>query len=76
MTTNELKLAAAFRDAGIEQSKAEMTKTDVDAVRADMRLLEQRLKLWTGGVAIAVAATGFSALFATLHYWPPHMPVK
>jgi hypothetical protein len=44
-------------------------KSDLDAVRADVKLLEQSLKIWTGGVAVAA----ISALFAALHYWPPHI---
>ena len=87
MTTNELKLAKAFRDAGIEQDKAETisqtifdairdnvaTKSDLkileQSLRADLKASEQSLKIWTGGVAAAAV----SALFAALHYWPPHV---
>jgi hypothetical protein len=57
MTTTELQLAKAFRDAGIEQPKAEAlattifdairdnvaTKSDVALVSADIKLVEQRL---------------------------------
>jgi hypothetical protein len=93
MTTNELKLAQAFRDAGFPQDKAEAVsqtifdairdnvatksdltsveqslKSDVELVRRDLKISEQSLKIWTGGVAAAAV----SALFAALHYWPPH----
>jgi hypothetical protein len=89
MTTNELKLAKAFRDAGIEQDKAETisqtifdairdnvaTKSDVELVRRDLAIAEQRLrgeiqslKIWAGGFTAAAV----SILFAALHYWPPH----
>jgi hypothetical protein len=93
MTTNELKLAKAFRDAGFPQDKAEAVsqtifdairdnvatkgdlaaseqalRSDVTLVRKDLAIAEQRLKIWTGGVAAAAV----SALFAALHYWPPH----
>jgi hypothetical protein len=44
------------------------TKNDVALVRKDLAITEQRLKIWTGGVAAAAV----SALFAALHYWPPH----
>jgi hypothetical protein len=44
------------------------TKSDVALVRKDLAITEQRLKIWTGGVAAAAV----SALFAALHYWPPH----
>lgn len=76
MTTNELKLAKAFRDAGIEQGKAEaISQTIFDAIRenvatkTDLKILEQSLKIWTGGVAVAAGGL----LFAALHYWPPHI---
>lgn len=80
MTTNELKLAKAFRDAGIEQGKAEtISQTIFDAIRenvatkSDLKILEQSLKIWTGGVAVAAVSATVSILFAALHYWPPHM---
>ncbi len=38
------------------------------ATKADLRDLEQRLKIRLG--SLIVAAVG--ALFAALHYWPPH----
>ena len=100
MTTNELQLAKAFRDAGLEQDKAEAiaqtifdairdnvaTKSDlgvaeqtlrgeIQLARSEIQLGEQRLrseiqslKIWAGGIAAAAV----SALFAALHYWPPH----
>jgi ATP/maltotriose-dependent transcriptional regulator MalT len=100
MTTNELKLAKAFRDAGLEQDKAETiaqtifdairdnvaTKTDlaateqalkndVELVRRDLTIVEQRLrgeiqslKIWGGGTAVAAVL----ATVTLLHYWPPH----
>ena len=81
MTTNELTLAKAFRDAGIEQGKAEtIAQTIFDAIRdnvatkSDLKILEQALrgeiqslKIWAGGFAAAAV----SILFAALHYWPP-----
>ena len=89
MTTNELKLAKAFRDAGIEQDKAEAisetifaairdnvaTKADIELVRRDLTIVEQRLrgeiqslKIWGGGTAVAAVLATVTAL----HYWPPH----
>lgn len=56
------------------------TKADVAAVQADMRAMEQRLdlkfarlqhSLTLGG--LGALATGLTALFAALHYWPPHV---
>ena len=38
------------------------------ATKRDLKILELSLKIWTGGVAAAAV----SALFAALHYWPPH----
>jgi hypothetical protein len=87
MTTNELKLAKAFRDAGIEQDKAEtISQTIFDAIRenvatkSDLRILElslrkeiQSLKIWGGGIAVAAVGATVSILFAALHYWPPHI---
>lgn len=47
------------------------TKTDIDhavaTLRAEMREMEQRLKLWLGSFIAAAAAL----LFGALHYWPP-----
>jgi hypothetical protein len=82
MTANELRLAKAFRDAGFPQDKAEAvsqtifdairdnvaTKSDVQLSAAELRREIQSLKIWAGGVAAAAV----SALFAALHYWPPH----
>jgi hypothetical protein len=59
MPTNEMTLAKAFRDAGIEQDKAEhlattifaairdnvATKADIDVVRSETREMEQRINL-------------------------------
>ena len=53
-------------DEALRESVA--TKSDVALVRKDLAIAEQRLKIWTGGVAAAAV----SALFAALHYWPPH----
>ena len=76
MPTNEMTLAKAFRDAGIEQEKAEqLADTIFDAIRdnvatkADLRELEHRLVMR----GLGALAVGFSALFAALHYWPPHL---
>ena len=44
------------------------TKADAAAVRAELREMEQRLKIWLGS-AIAAAA---GAVIAVLHFWPPH----
>jgi hypothetical protein len=51
MTTNEMTLAKAFRDAGIEQEKAEQLATTIfDAIRdnvatkSDLQHVEQTLK--------------------------------
>jgi len=87
MTTNELKLAKAFRDAGIEQDKAEtISQTIFDAIRdnvatkSDLRIVEQALRSDIQAVEQrlkiwtgAVAAAAVSALFAALHIWPPHI---
>jgi hypothetical protein len=44
----------------------------VQAVRSDLGaridLVEHRLLTWLGGLVIVVGG----ALFAALHYWPPH----
>ena len=87
MTTNELKLAKAFRDAGIEQDKAEtISQTIFDAIRdnvatkSDLRIVEQALRSDIQAVEQrlkiwtgAVAAAAVSALFAALHISPPHI---
>ena len=54
-------------DEALRESVA--TKSDVALVRKDLAIAEQRLKIWTGGVAAAAV----SALFAALHMWPPHI---
>ena len=82
MTANELQLAKAFRDAGFSQDKAEAVSEtifaairDNVATKADLTIMEQRfrseiqsLKIWGGGVAVAVV----TATVTALHYWPPH----
>jgi len=86
MTVNEIALARAFRDAGIEQEKAEhIAETIFDAIRdnvatkADLATLEARIEtritrlmhdLTMRGTAGLIAAG--SMLFAALHLWPPH----
>lgn len=44
------------------------TKSDIALVRADMRDLDQRLKIWLGSMIVAAAGVVIGAL----HYWPPH----
>jgi hypothetical protein len=87
MTTNEMTLAKAFRDAGIEQAKAEaLSSTIFDAIRdnvatkADLQRAEQALRSDLRDVehrltlrGLGALVTGFGLLFAALHYWPPHM---
>lgn len=38
------------------------------ALRADLRDVEQRLKIRLGSLIVVVV----TVLFAALHYWPPH----
>ena len=62
--------ARAHADALAEALRESVaTKSDVALVRKDLAIAEQRLKIWTGGVAAAAV----SALFAALHMWPPHI---
>jgi len=79
--SDRLTLAHAIEDAGIERSKAERTasvifdaihdnvatKADVAAVRADLALVEHRLRTRLGGLMVVLVG----ALFAALRYWPP-----
>jgi len=69
-----LKLARQFEAAGFEpkQASADLaTKADLDrlerATKADLRDVEQRLKIWTGSIGAAL----FALLFTALHLWPP-----
>ena len=62
-------MAAASADA---QASADLaTKADLDrlerATKADLRDVEQRLKIWTGSIGAAL----FALLFTALHLWPP-----
>jgi hypothetical protein len=73
--TDRLTLTRAFEGDGMQSEAAERIATEIyDAIhdnvatKADLRELEQRLKTWLGSLLI-VAIT---ALFAALHYWPPH----
>jgi hypothetical protein len=84
--SDRLALANAIEDAGIPRDKAQRvasvifdaihdnvaTKADVQAVRSDLGaridLAEHRLLTRLGGLVIVVGG----ALFAALHYWPPH----
>ena len=43
-------------------------KADIAAVRAELNLVEHRLLTRLGGLVVVVGG----ALFAALHYWPPH----
>jgi hypothetical protein len=43
-------------------------KADIAAVNARIDLIEHRLLTRLGGLMVV----GFGALFAALHYWPPH----
>lgn len=93
MTMNELELAKTFREqVGLEQERAEAvaiaifdairsnvaTKADIELVRADIRLLEQRFdsrlrttahRLMWAGVFGLVSSIGM--IITALHYWPP-----
>ena len=73
--TDRLTLTRAFEGAGIQSEAAERIAMEIyDAIhdnvatKADLRELEQRLKIWLGSL---ILATG-GLLFAALHYWPPH----
>jgi hypothetical protein len=84
--SDRLALANAIEDAGIPRDKVQRvasvifdaihdnvaTKADVQAVRSDLGaridLVEHRLLTRLGGLVIVVGG----ALFAALHYWPPH----
>ena len=86
MTTNEITLARAFRDAGIAQEQAEhIAETIFGAIRenvatkADLRqeiaAVNARIdlvehRLMTRLGALMVVVSGL--LFAALHQWPPH----
>lgn len=73
--TDRLTLAHALEEGGLPRDAAEHVATEIyDAIRenvatkADLRELEQRLKIWLGSLIIAAGGV----LFAALHYWPPH----
>ena len=38
------------------------------ATKSDLKILEQSLKIWGGGTAVAAVLATITAL----HYWPPH----
>ena len=81
MTTNELKLAQAFRATGMEQDKAETisqtifdairenvaTKSDIAVLRGDLERQIDRVVVRLGGLVVVVAGL----LFGALHVWPP-----
>jgi hypothetical protein len=50
----------------ISEGLAESLK-DSYVTKNDLRVLEQNLKLWFGGLMTA----GLTILFTALHYWPP-----
>ncbi|HEY2616144.1 MAG TPA: hypothetical protein VGI78_02290 [Acetobacteraceae bacterium] len=80
--TDRLTLAHAFEGAGIGREAAERiavavfdairdnvaTKSDLAILKADLERSLHRLTLQ----GIGTLATGLGALFAALHYWPPH----
>ena len=79
MTTNELTLAKAFRDAGIEQGKAEtIAQTIFDAIRenvatkSDLQLAVERLEYRLTWKGLSALVAGLTVLFTALHLWPPH----
>jgi hypothetical protein len=58
--TDRLALADVIEDGGIERAKAVKIATAIfDAIHDNV-------------ATKAVLATGLGALFAALHYWPPH----
>lgn len=72
---DRLTLTRAFEGAGLDSGAAERIATEIydaihenTATKADLRDLEQRLKIWLGSLIVVVAGV----LFAALHYWPPH----
>jgi hypothetical protein len=79
---DRLTLTRAFENAGMASDVAEhiateiydaihenvATKADINALRAEMREIEQRIVIRLGAVAVVIAGL----LFTALHYWPPH----
>ena len=80
--SDRLALTNAFEDAGMERGKAQRvatvifdaihenvaTKSDVEAVRADLHLVEHRLMTRLGGLAVVLSGL----IIAVLHFWAPH----
>ena len=79
---DRLTLTRAFESAGMASDTAERvateiydaihenvaTKADINALRAEMREIEQRIVIRLGAGAVVIAGL----LFTALHYWPPH----
>jgi hypothetical protein len=73
--SDRLALANAIEDAGIERGKAARIASVIfdaihDNVATKADLVELKHDLTMRGLAAMV--TGLGALFAALHYWPPH----
>jgi len=71
--TDRLTLTRALESSGMQSQAAERIAIEIyDAIhynvttKADLRDLEQRLKIWLGSLTIATGG----ALFAALQYWP------
>jgi hypothetical protein len=79
---DRLTLTRAFEGAGMTSDIAERvateiydaihenvaTKADINALRAEMREIEQRIVIRLSAGAVVIAGL----LFTALHYWPPH----
>jgi hypothetical protein len=79
---DRLTLTRAFESAGMASDVAEhvatenydairenvATKADINALRAEMREIEQRIVIRLGAGAVVIAGL----LFSALHFWPPH----
>jgi hypothetical protein len=70
--TDQLTLTGTFEGPGVTSEASERIETEIyDAIhdnvttKADLRDLEQRLKIWLGSLTIAAGG----ALFAALQYW-------
>ncbi len=79
---DRLTLTRAFEGAGMTSDIAERvateiydaihenvaTKADINALRAELREIEQRVVIRLSAGAVVIAGL----LFTALHYWPPH----
>lgn len=74
--SDRLALANAIEDGGIDRAKAERIASvifdaihDNVATKADLDRAIHQLTLR----GLAALVSGLGALFAALHYWPPHI---